>query len=319
MKPFMKKLTAIISLGLFALTAQANTDSWPKKPITTVVPWAVGGLADQVNRGMAQFGEKEFGQPIIPTNRLGAGGVVALTEYLREKPNTTKIIYGSEGNFSISPKTNKVAYKWEDFTPIMNIYTSSFVLVSNPELGIKSFNDLKNYGANKKVLFGVNGLNGTEFLIISALLSEMGIDYEAVGFNGANEAMNATISGDVALSVTHASLAKEYVKTNKLDAILVFDEKPLKTETYNLPPVTEFGYDTWIVNRMMMLTRKGTDPALVKEIRSHFMNILQNPEFVTIADNLGVNIDPVDGDALNDHVNNTIKKVDRFWKIANKK
>jgi len=318
MKRLFRKVTTIISLGLLAFSAQANTDSWPQKPITTVVPWAVGGLADQVNRAMAQFGTDEFGQPIIPTNRLGAGGVVALTEYLREKPNTTKIIYGSEGNFSISPKTNKVAYKWEDFTPIMNIYTSSFVLVANPKSGIKSFEDLQSYGAKQKVLFGVNGLNGTEFLIISALLSEMGIDYEAVGFNGANEAMNATISGDVALSVTHGSLAKEYVKAKKLEAILVFDEKPLKTDIYDLPPVTQFGYDTWIVNRMMMLTRKGTDPQLIEKIRSHFLNILQNPEFKKIADNLGVNIDPVDGEALNKHVMTTIEKVDRFWKVTKK-
>ncbi|WP_028870365.1 tripartite tricarboxylate transporter substrate binding protein [Psychromonas arctica] len=318
MKQCIKKITTFISLGLFAFSVQAKADDWPQKPITTVVPWAVGGLADQVNRAMAQFGADEFGQPIIPTNRLGAGGVVALTEYLRERPNTTKIIYGSEGNFSISPKTNKVAYKWEDFTPIMNIYTSSFVLVATPDSGIKSFEDLKNYGAEKKVLFGVNGLNGTEFLIISALLSEMGIDYEAVGFNGANEAMNATIAGDVVLAVTHASLAKEYVKANKLEALVVFDEKPLKTDVYDLPPVTEYGYDTWIVNRMMMLTRKGTDPTLVNSIRAHFLNILNNPEFIAIADNLGVNIDPVDGDALNEHVMTTIDKVERFWEMAKK-
>ncbi|WCE30460.1 tripartite tricarboxylate transporter substrate binding protein [Vibrio sp. SCSIO 43137] len=316
MKELITRMTAIISLSLLAFSTMASTEQWPKKPITTVVPWAVGGLADQVNRAMAQFGTDEFGQPIIPTNRLGAGGVVALTEYLREKPNTTKIIYGSEGNFSISPKTNKVAYKWEDFTPIMNIYTSSFVLVANPESGITNFEDLKRYGANNKILFGVNGLNGTEFLIISALLSEMGINYEAVGFNGANEAMNATISGDVILSVTHGSLAKEYVKAKELQAILVFDEKPLKTDVYDLPPVTQFGYDTWIVNRMMMLTRNGTDPKLVEAIRSHFLNILENPEFKKVADNLGVNIDPVDGDALREHVETTIEKVDRFWEIA---
>ncbi len=318
MKRLYRKVITIISLGLLAFLAHADTDSWPQKPITTVVPWAVGGLADQVNRAMAQFGTDEFGQPILPTNRLGAGGVVALTEYLREKPNTTKIIYGSEGNFSISPKTNKVAYKWEDFIPIMNIYTSSFVLVANPKSGIKSFEDMKSYGAKQKILFGVNGLNGTEFLIMSALLSEMGIDYEAVSFNGANEAMNATISGDVALSVTHGSLAKEYVKANKLEAILVFDEKPLKTDIYNLPPVTQFGYDTWIVNRMMMLTRKGTDPQLVDNIRTHFLNILQSPKFKEVADNLGVNIDPIDGEGLNKHVMTTIEKVNRFWEMTKK-
>ena len=68
--------------------------------------------------------------------------------------------------------------------------------------------------------------------MMAALLSEMGLNYEGVSFDGANEAMNATLSGDTTLSITHASLAKEFVKAGRLNPIVVFDDKPLKDEVF---------------------------------------------------------------------------------------
>lgn len=319
MKHMLTKLVAIISTSFFASSlSYASNQDWPKEPVTTIVPWAVGGLADQVNRAMAQFGEEYVGQPILPTNRIGAGGVVALTEYLREKPNTTKIIYGSEGNFAISPLMNKVAYKWEDFEPVMNIYSSSFVLVANPNTKITDYNSLKAYGRNNKIIFGVNGLNSTEYMIMAALMTEMGINYEGVAFQGANEAMNATISGDTAFGITHASLAKEYVKAGKVTPLFIFDDKPLQDEVYDLQPISAYGHDTFIVNRMMMLTRAGTDPQVVEKIRRNFTAILSSPEFKKIAKQLGVYIDPVDGSALNQHVKSTIEKVNKYQTMLKK-
>ncbi len=316
MKIIKKTFSKFMLLVLIAISnssmASSSSENWPNGPITTIVPWAVGGLADQVNRAMAQFGEEYFGQPIIPVNRVGAGGVVALTEYLRERPNSTKIIYGSEGNFSISPKVNQVAYSWDDFTPVMNIYSSSFVLVSNPKAKINSLDDLMEYGKNNKILFGVNGLNSTEFIILKALLSEMGLDSKGVAYQGANEAMNSTIAGDTFLSVTHASLAKEYVRSGVLNPVVVFDDKPLKDDVYNLKSVKDYGYDTFIVNRMMMLMPANTDPDIIDKVRTKFTSILMSDDFKEIARKLNVNIDPVDGAALNEHVDQAIKKVNKY-------
>ena len=248
MKKFLKVLVVCILALVTALPSFAKSvaDSWPKKPVIITVPWAVGGLADQANRALSQYGKKYLGQPIVPENKIGAGGVVALTEYLREKPNSTKLIYGGEGNFAIGPLFNPVPFKWEQFTPVANIYKSNFVMVANPKIGVKSLKDLKEYGKNNKVIFAVAGLNSSEYLMISALLSEMGLNYEGVSFNGANEAMNATLSGDTVIGITHASLAKEFVKADKLDPVVVFDEKPLKDDVYNLECVGDYGYDTFL-------------------------------------------------------------------------
>ena len=83
----MKK-SALISLFflfmLSSLTAMPQKESadpslWPEEEITVICPWAVGGVADIVNRSLAPHLEKELGVPVIASNELGAGGNVALT------------------------------------------------------------------------------------------------------------------------------------------------------------------------------------------------------------------------------------------------
>ncbi|WP_300331674.1 tripartite tricarboxylate transporter substrate binding protein [Fusobacterium sp.] len=321
MKKFFKVLALCILTLVTALpsfSAKSPADSWPKKPVIITVPWAVGGLADQANRALSQYGKKYLGQPIVPENKIGAGGVVALTEYLREKPNSTKLIYGGEGNFAIGPLFNPVPFKWEQFTPVANIYKSNFVMVSNPKIGVKSLKDLKEYGKNKKVIFAVAGLNSSEYLMISALLSEMGLDFEGVSFNGANEAMNATLSGDTVIGITHASLAKEFVKANKLDPVVVFDDKPLKDEVYNLECVGDYGYDTFLVNRCILLMPAGTDPAIVDKMYKTVLKIFEEPGFQETAKNLGLTLDPIGPAECDAHIKDSMEKAQRFYNMLKK-
>lgn len=310
-------LTLVTAVPSFA-AKKVSAEDWPNKPVIITVPWAVGGLADQANRALAQYGKKYLGQPIVPDNKIGAGGVVALTEYLREKPNSVKLIYGGEGNFAIGPLFNPVPFKWEQFTPVVNIYKSNFVMVANPKIGVKSLADLKEYGKDKKIIFAVAGLNSSEYLMISALLSEMGLDFEGVSFDGANEAMTATLSGDTVIGITHASLAKEFVKTNRLNPVVVFDDKPLKDEVYNLECVGDYGYDTFLVNRCILLMPAGTDPAIVDKMYKTVLQIFEEPGFKETADNLGLTLDPIGPEECDKHIKDSIEKAQRFYNMIKK-
>lgn len=316
----IKKFTLLIII-LISLFVGCNSNEkeenleWPNKPITIITPWAVGGLADQATRAIAQYGHKHSSEPIVPTNRTGAGGVVALTEFLREKPNSHNLTYSGEGPFAISPLFNELPYSWEDFTPIINIYTSSLILVANPKLGINSFEDLKEYGKNNKVILGVSGVNSTEYLMGAALLTEMNIEYEGVSFNGANEAMNSTVSGDTLFSITHGSLAKEFVKSGQLNPVLVFDEVPLEDDVYNLQPVTKYGYDTFFLNRCIMYMRAGTDQEVINKAHDIMYSTLQDPEFVEVAKNIGLVLDPIGPEECREYIEESVEKANRFYEI----
>ena len=322
----MKKIFKVLAVCILALVTalpsfaakKVSAENWPNKPVIITVPWAVGGLADQANRALAQYGQKYLGQPVVPDNKIGAGGVVALTEYLREKPNSVKLIYGGEGNFAIGPLFNPVPFKWEQYAPVVNIYKSNFVMVANPKIGVKSLADLKEYGKDKKIIFAVAGLNSSEYLMISALLTEMGLDFEGVSFDGANEAMTATLSGDTVIGITHASLAKEFVKTNRLTPVVVFDDKPMKDEIYNLECVADYGYDTFLVNRCILLMPAGTDPAIIDKMYKAVLQIFEEPGFKETAENLGLTLDPIGPEECDKHIKDSMEKAQRFYNMLKK-
>ena len=57
---------AALLLSPFAASAQA----WPSRPVTIMVPFPAGGIADLLARGVAQALSDELGQQFMVENRL---------------------------------------------------------------------------------------------------------------------------------------------------------------------------------------------------------------------------------------------------------
>ena len=85
-----------IVLGALALgTAGAALAqaAWPARPITMVVPFPPGGLADIVARPVAEAMSRELGQPVVVENKGGAdlaAASVPITEPAPGRLSTTK-------------------------------------------------------------------------------------------------------------------------------------------------------------------------------------------------------------------------------------
>ncbi|MGY6772866.1 tripartite tricarboxylate transporter substrate binding protein [Gallibacterium sp. ZY190522] len=320
----LKKLLAVSLAGVLGLSLLTGCkedkkaqQEWPSGPVTIITPWAVGGLADQVNRAMSEFGKAQFGQPLLADNILGSGGAVALTEYLKEKPNSTKMIFGGEGSFAIAPLTMKVAYKFEDFVPVINVYSSTFILLTNPRTGVKSYQDLAQaIKEGKEIKIGANGVNSSEALQSAALIDEMSGKFKIIPYEGANQALAAVVSGEIDFAVTHASLAKEFAKAGNIIPVIAFDNKPLKDDVYDLPSVTQFGHDTWMTNICAVFMRAGTDPANVEKAYNALKNIMQEPKFQQVAKNIGVNIDIQDSQWVKSYIDSTMVKAKKYAELV---
>lgn len=324
MKKFMKVMacTLVLALGVAGVGCQkkdagALADNWPKEAVTIICPWAVGGLADQVNRAMSQYGEPLLGKPLLADNVLGSGGAVALTNYLQEKPNSHKLIFGGEGSFAIAPLTSEVAYKFEDFVPIINIYSSTFVLSANPKTGVDTFTALEDYVKDNTIKVATNGTASSEALQCAALFNEMGAKFQIIPYDGANEALTAAISGEVDFAVTHASLAREFVKSGDILPVVAFDKEKVIDEVYNLDCVVDYGYDTWMTNVCAVFMRAGTDQAIVDKTYNAILEILKNEEFLATAQNIGLNIDPMTGQEVKEYIDSCMEKAAKYAELVN--
>lgn len=265
---------------------------------------------------MSEYGKEALGQPLLADNILGAGGAVALTEYLKEEPNSHKMIFGGEGSFAIAPLASEVEYSLEDYVPVINVYSSTFILSANPKVGVNDFESLEGYGASNLIKVGANGAANAEALQVAGLLNEMGIDFKIIPYEGANEALTAVVSGEVDFAVTHASLAKEFVKAGDINPVIAFSDKELVDEVYNLEGVGQHGYDTWITNICAVFMPAGTDEAVVKKAHDSLLTILENPDFLKTAENMGVNIDTMPGEEVNSYIKSVVAKAEKYSKLV---
>ena len=101
----MSRVLYLLWAGLFASTAFAQ--QYPSKPVTMIVPFPPGGVADIVGRPLAAQMEKTLKQPVVVTNRTGAGGAVGMAAVAKAAPDGYTILMGLS-SISIFPVSDRI-------------------------------------------------------------------------------------------------------------------------------------------------------------------------------------------------------------------
>ena len=78
--------TATLSLSGYAVA------QYPERPITMIVPFPPGGVADTVARPLADALSKDLGQTVIIENKAGAGGAIGISAAAKAKPDGYTIL-----------------------------------------------------------------------------------------------------------------------------------------------------------------------------------------------------------------------------------
>ncbi len=309
----MKKVLCVVFFALLTISSafsggsnEADISKWPEREITVICPWAVGGVADVVNRTLATYGQEYLGVPVLATNELGAGGNVALTNYLKQGPNTYELIFGNEGCFSVTPNVaggEAIQFTYDDFVPIINLYSAIFVMTADSTLGINDLDDLKEYGQNNRIKIAVNGVASAEAFLAMALMDNLGLEYDLVSYNGANLALDAAAKGETAFAISHQSQAAGNVEAGVLTPVVMFNEDGVDTELFkDVKGVGEYGFAEFYPNTCCLMTRKGTDPSVVEKIRNAYLEILKKPEVKDLYDELMIEINPMDAEEFKEHI-----------------
>jgi tripartite-type tricarboxylate transporter receptor subunit TctC len=63
--------------ALPVLSRGAMAQTYPRRPITMIIPFAAGGPTDVIGRLLAERMRGTLGQSVIPENSTGAGGTMA--------------------------------------------------------------------------------------------------------------------------------------------------------------------------------------------------------------------------------------------------
>src|SRR5258708_16114164 len=129
-------------------SVSAQEREWPSRPVSIVNLFGVGGNGDIASRAVAQALSDKFGQSFVVENRPGGGGVVGSVYVAKAPPDGYTLITTAIGPAALNQLLFKsVPYDTDrDFTPIIMLREVPNVIVSSPQLGFRTLQDLAAYG-----------------------------------------------------------------------------------------------------------------------------------------------------------------------------
>ena len=96
----MRLLPGII---VFCISQAVLAQTYPSRPITSVVGFAPGGGTDTVSRIIGKTLGEQLGQQVLTENKPGAGGNIA-TDFVAKAPaDGYTILLGNVGSLAVAP------------------------------------------------------------------------------------------------------------------------------------------------------------------------------------------------------------------------
>jgi putative tricarboxylic transport membrane protein len=203
-----------------SLVQPAYAQKWPRRPLTIVVPFDVGGSADRLARGFAQYLPKFLGQPMTVVDRAGASGLIG-TNWLLQQPadGYTVMLTPAMPFIPVNILVSNAHYKLDDFTFVNAQWTDYTVLIVPKDRPWRTAAQLIDaIRANPGKISTGADFGSVGHIETLALLQSLGLKPNAlrmVTFDGAGAMRTALAGGQVDFNIGQAEGAdviKDYIR-----------------------------------------------------------------------------------------------------------
>ena len=256
-------LVALVAGLPGATRAQESAEQYPSRPVTFVVPFAPGGVTGLLARLIGQKLEQRLGKAFVVEHRPGGGGVTAATSVARSAPDGYTIMMASSTVLAINVtvRQNLPYDPRKELTPIALLARVPFVLIVNPELPIKSVDDLVKYAkANPgKVSYGTPGPGTFHHLNAEMFKSLFGLNLVHVPYKGSVPALTDLVAGHIQMMFCDVPPAKALVESGKVRALGVTTRQRVPALS-QVPPLAEAGMPNYDAASWHTITTTGGVP-----------------------------------------------------------
>lgn len=269
----------------------AAAQAYPAKPVSIIVPFAVGGPTDTSARVVASALAKELNATFVVENVPGAGATIGTTRVAQSAPDGYTLLWGTSSSLAIAPHiyTSLKYDPIKSFAPISTVATGPFILAVKPALGVDSVDGLvaKAKAAPGSLNFASTGRGGSSHLTAELFDAATGITAMHVPYNGGAPAMNALVGGDVDYFFDTPTTIVPMAKAGRIKALAATGD----TRWPGLPQVKtmqelgfkDFESSTWFG----LLAPAGTPDAVLEKLNNATVKVLKNEDVTRALENAG--------------------------------
>ncbi|WP_373979814.1 tripartite tricarboxylate transporter substrate binding protein [Achromobacter sp. JD417] len=300
----------VAAAALLCLSATATMTvlaaGYPERPVTLVVPFPPGGVADTIARPIAQALGDKLGQPIVIENKGGAGGAIGIGQAGRAKPDGYTLLM-SLSSISILPAADRLlerkpAYQLDQFVPIARITADPTVLVVRADAPYKTLDEFLEAARKQggKLSYGSSGIYGTMHVPMEMLQNAAGIKMMHVPFTGAGPAVQALVGGQVDALATGPSSVMQLIQSGRVRPLAHWGDGKLESLP-QVPSLKSKGFDASFVQWSGIFALAGTPPAVIDKLRDAVKQIADDPAVQARIAGTGSPVQYLDAPAFDDY------------------
>jgi tripartite-type tricarboxylate transporter receptor subunit TctC len=268
------------------LRAQAND-----RPISLVVPFGPGGIADLTARAVAKEMAATLKQPIVVENKPSAGAIVGSQQVARAEPDGLTLLLMSNANAVSAGLFRKLPFDVQrDFAPITTLGFFDLALFVAADSPLKSVDHVLRRARAQpgKLTFGTIAAGSTQHLAAEYFKSVAGIDVVVVPYRGTPAVITALRAGEIDVGFEILGPMLGQVQAKVLRALAVTSDRRF-AGLPEVPTVKESGLPGYNVASWNALAAPARTPkATIDRIQRAALQALAVPAVQSQLQALGV-------------------------------
>jgi tripartite-type tricarboxylate transporter receptor subunit TctC len=315
----LRLLAPLFVLAPVLVSALAQAQSYPSRPIQFIVPYAAGGNGDIVSRLVGQRLAPVLGQPVLIDNRPGAGGNIGAQAAARATPDGHTWVLTS-GTHAI----NMTLYKSpgydvvRDFAPVAMLTSAPFVLIVHPSVKAATLKELIALvkASPGKLNYGSAGSGAGAHVTTELLKSMAGIDMTHVPYKGTPQATTDLVAGQVQVMFNAPSTALPLMQSGKVRALGISSRRPSPLAP-GLPTISDSGlpgFDSTVWQGILVPAR--TPVAVVARLNREVNLLLNSVELKDQLFKQGVDPEPMTPEEFGAYIRSEVEKWAHIVKVS---
>jgi tripartite-type tricarboxylate transporter receptor subunit TctC len=197
-RPDRRRLLAAATL--VAVRPAFGAEVYPSRPITLIVPFAPGGVADLTARVVAEAMAADLRQPVVVDNRPSAGNIVGTTAVTQARPDGYTLLLMSNGNAVSASLFRKLPFDVnKDLAPVSTLGFFDLVVLANGASRHTSLAGVLDEARKRpgRLTIGTIALGSTQNLAAELFKSTAAIDALIVPYKSSPAVLNALRGGEI--------------------------------------------------------------------------------------------------------------------------
>jgi len=272
--------TAALCVAATAISASAQAQTYPTRPVTFITPAAAGNSPDVAARVVAEKLTQLWKQQIVVVNRPGAGGVIAAQAASAAERDGYTLYMTQASSYTVLPVQQKLPFDIDrEFVPIGLVGVQPIAVTVTPSLPVKTLPELidlvkKTPGG---MFFGATNRGGQAHLTGELLRSRAGIDLTFVHAQGVAASLNDVTAGRIPILFEGIAGVYGAVQGGTLRLIAIASAQRLP----NMPDLPTFaetlpGFQSqgWLA----LMAPAGVPDDIIKKVNADLATVVAMPE-----------------------------------------